>query len=128
MGLKIQRKANPSANAPESRALMSARYAYRLEVVEDSSPHLTVEVHDFANRNHELDNEAVKNLFTHLWKQVTAHRQLNIVINLSQIEDAAPRFRRELGYLRRQLRRQGRTVRLSNISLKCHQESPFEIV
>lgn len=68
------------------------------------------------------------NLFTHIWKEVKTHRQLNIVINLLQIENAAPRFRRELGYLRRHLRRQGRTARLANVSLKCHQESPFEIV
>ncbi len=128
MGLKIQRNANSPACRSESSTLMSARYEYRLAIDDVSSQKMTVEVRDFADQNHELDDEAAKRLFDHIWKQVKANRHLNVEIDLSQIQSVTRRFERELGYLRRQLRPQGRSARLSNISLKCDQESPFEIV
>jgi len=102
---------------------IAIRYEYRLAIDDVSSQEMTVEVRDYADKKHELDDEAVKRLFDHIWNQVKADRQLNVVINLSQIQSAAPRFERELEYLHRQLRPQGRSARLSNISLKCDQES-----
>ena len=121
MGLKINRIANLNGTAGgcPSSTLISAR------VVQQQ---ITVEVRDFADQHYELDDEAVKRLFDHIWKQVTANRHLNVEIDLPQIQSVTRRFERELGYLRRQFRPQGRSARLSNISLKCDQDSPFEIV
>ncbi len=76
-------------------------------------------VRDFADYHHELNDEAVKRLFDHIWKKVKANRPLDVVLDVSQIQSVAPRFERELGYLRRQLSKQGRSARLSNNSLKC---------
>ena len=100
---------------------MSARYAHRLAIDEVSDQEITVEVRDFADQNQKLDDEAVKRLFDHLWKQVTANRQLNVVLDLSQMQSITGRFERELGYLRRQLRPQGRSARLSNTVAICEQ-------
>ena len=122
MGLKIQRNANSPACRSESSTLMSARYEYRLAIDDVSSQKMAVEVRDFADQNHELDDEAAKRLFDHIWKQVTANRHLNVEIDLSQIQSVTRRFERELGYLRRQLRPQGRSARLSNISESGEQE------
>ena len=122
MGLNIQRTANSPAYSSESSTLMSARYAYRLAIDEVSGQEFTVEVRDFADQNRELDDEAVKRLFDHIWKQVTANRKLNVVLSLSQIQSVTQRFERELGFLRRQLRSQGRSARLSNISESGEQE------
>ena len=127
MGLKIQRNANSPACRSESSTLMSARYEYRLAIDDVSSQKMTVEVRDFADQNHELDDEAAKRLFDHIWKQVKANRHLNVEIDLSQIQSVTRRFERELGYLRRQLRPQGRSARLSNISATCEQARSLEI-
>ena len=128
MGLKIQRIANSPAYSSESSTLMSARYAHRLAITEVSGQEFTVIVRDFADQKHELDDEAVKRLFDHIWQQVKAKRQSNVVLDLTQIQSVPKRFQRELGYLRRQMRSQGRSARLSNISLMCDLESPLEIV
>ena len=127
MGLNIHRTVKSPAYSSDSSTLMSARYEYRLAINKVSSKEMNVEVRDFANQNHELDDEGAKRLFDHIWKQVTANRQLNVVINLSEIQSVTPRFERELGYLRRQLRPQGRSARLSNISANCEQARSLEI-
>ena len=82
---------------------------------------------DFADQNQKLDEEAVKRLFDHLWQQVKANRQLNVVLDLSQIQSVTQRFERELGYLRRQLRPQGRSASLVNASADCDQARSLEI-
>ena len=127
MGLNIHRKASSPAYSSDSSTLMSARYAHRLAIDEVSGQKITVEVRDFADQDQKLDDEAVKRLFNHIWKQVTANRQLNVVLDVSQIQSVAPRFERELGYLRRQLRQQGRSARLSNVSANCEQSRSLEI-
>ncbi len=121
MGLKINRTANlkGTADGDPSSTLISARYEYRRVFGEVSQQQNTVEVRDFADQHHELDDEAIKRLFDHIWKTVKANPQLDVVLDLSQIQSVVPRFERELGYLRRQLSKQGRSARLSNNSLKC---------
>ncbi len=129
MGLKINRMANLNGTAGgcPSSTLISARYEYRRVFGEVVQQQITVEVRDFADQHYELDDEAVKRLFDHIWKQVTANRHLNVEIDLSQIQSVTRRFERELGYLRRQLRPQGRSARLSNITANCGQARSLEI-
>ena len=119
MGLTINRTANLNRMAGRcpSSTLISARYEYRRVFGEVSQQEISVEVRDFADQHYELDDEAIKRLFDHIWKKVKASGQLDVVLDLSQIRSVVPRFERELGYLRRQLRQHGRSARLSNISL-----------
>ena len=82
----------------------------------------TVKVRDFADQNYELDDKAAKRLFDHIWKQVKGNRHLNVEIDLSQIQSVTRRFERELGYLRRQLRPQGRLARFDRVNLRTYSE------
>jgi hypothetical protein len=129
MALKINRTANLNGTAGgcPSSTLISARYEYRRVFGEVFQQQITVEVRDFADQHYELDDEAVKRLFDHIWKKVKANRPLDVVLDVSQIQSVAPRFERELGYLRRQLRQQGRSARLSNITANCEQARSLEI-
>ncbi len=129
MALRINRIAilNGRAGGCPSSTLISARYEYRRVCGEVFQQQTTVEVRDFADQHYELDDEAVKILFDHIWKKVKANRPLDVVLDVSQIQSVAPRFERELGYLRRQLSKQGRSARLSNVSANCEQSRSLEI-
>lgn len=126
MGLKIQRTASSPVFHAHSSTLMSAHYEYRL-FNENDSQAMTVGTGDFADRHRELDDEAVKRLFDHIWEKVKADRRRDVVLDLSQIQSVTQRFERELAYLRRQLRPQGRSARLVNLSADCDQARSLEI-
>ncbi len=130
MGLKVTRTANPAR--PERRSLrslgksgrdmsslISARNLYRAVAID------TAENKDFTivevkpdDEGH-LDSEMTVSLFNRVWEMVRGNRDLDVLLDMSHIHSVDNRFVRELVFLRRHLRRQGRQLQLSNVRSEC---------
>ena len=123
MGLKITRTQDHSkvqrGTPPESSTLTSARYGHEALADIGSRPTITVKVREFTDGHQNLRDEAVKPLFDHLWKKLETDRRSDVVLDFSFVNNIGPRFQRELGYLRRRIHHQGRSVRLMDISPSC---------
>lgn len=128
MGLKVTRTRSDWRvqldNQPESSTLTSARYEHDALVGNASRPTIFVKVREFTDGSPELRDARVKPLFDYLWQKLETDRQSDVVFDFSFLTDVGPRFYAELAYLTRQIRHQGRSVRLSNVSPSMDGELP----
>lgn len=120
MELTVVRTANPNrcacadANDTDTSSLMSARYHYRVVVGYVAPNAISVDAKNYYDEDCHLDEGAVRRLFDDIWRQVKNSGHSDVEVDFSEMRSADSRLRRELGYLRRQLRHQGRCVRVSD--------------
>ena len=131
MGLKITRTAKVaraervslrflSMSGQDASSLVSARHLYTAatsHLPQRTVPTVLEQVRP--DRDGCLDAQAVAKLFNQLWKRMGGHRDVDVILDMSDVHTVASRFARELAFLRRHLSRQNRRVLLSGVRCEC---------
>ena len=120
MGLKITRLQRDQATrlpAPPSvstntSSIWSARDLCPLELLGNAEPTFLERVSPDASGH--LGAEQISQLFDRLWTLAGDRRRVIAQLDMTDVKTTDPRFTGELGFFRRQLQRQGGSVRVIN--------------